>query len=404
MIIEARKSRITLCGAIERNHWKTIRAAAQLLLEHSPGGIVVDCRQVNKTTPKGVLTFEQGIAEITAQGHKIVFAGLPPDLRQTVGKIPGLRSEIIVIDTVEEAERILGIETRYTERPVGTGELHVVVVGNNLIENPALTLACRLAKRRLTHLHITYMVEVPHFLPLSASTKKIEEAGQTLDSAKSFAQDLGFPPTVEIAHVRTLEAGLHGIMSDLSPNAVFLAAPRGETQLLSKLTPIGMDLHILLGEGLTRPKGDRRSLSILLPVHEKLDPARVVSLVGRLSAVRDKEITLCALVDVSRALPLAVSPADQKIVSDRLEKIAKRLKRDRVKHKIMIHPVRDVTLGLKDLVKTLSPDLTLLDPITSEEGEKIAAALPGIGCDLLWLTRGRARGSETDMTPRQTSP
>jgi anti-anti-sigma regulatory factor len=397
MIIEARKSRITLSGAMERSHWKTIRAAAQLLLEHSPVGIVVDCRQVGKMTPEGVTTFEQGISEVTAQGHKIIFAGLPPDLRQTVGKIPGLRSEMILIDTVEEAERILGIETRYTERPVGTGELNVVVMGENLIENPAITLACLLAKRRLTRLHITHMVEVPHFLPLSASTSEVEEVGRALDSARSFAQTLGFPPTVEIAHVRTLEAGLDGVMSDLCPNAVFLAVPRGETQILSRLTQIGMDLHILLGEGaLTHHKADKRPLSILLPVHENLDTERTVTLVSRLSALKEKEVILCALVEVPRALALAVPASEAVIASAALEKISKRLRNNRVKHQIMIQPVRDFALGLKNLAKTLSPDLTILDPITAAEGEKIAAAvLPGIGCDLLWLTRGGALGAHT---------
>ncbi len=401
MIIEARKSRITLCGAMERNHWRTIRAAAQLLLTHSPGGIVVDCGQVNKTTPEGVLTFEQGIDEVTAQGHKIIFAGLPPDLRQTVGNIPGLRSEIIVMDTVEEAERILGIETRYIERPVGTGELNVVVMGEDLIETPAVVLACLLAKRRLTRLHITHMMEVPHFLPLSASPPEIEKTGRSLDLARSLAHDRGFSTTVEIAHVRTLEAGLHGVISDLSPNAVFLAMRRGETGILSRLTPMGMDLHILLGGDALNPHTRAPSpLSILLPIHEKLDTARVVTLASRLCTSRNQETILCALVEVPRALPLVVSPAEERRASQSLAKIVRKLQKDHVRHKIMIHPVRDFALGLKSLAKTLVPDLALLDPVTTEEGEEIAAtALPGICCDVLWLTRGRRSNVVRDDAP-----
>jgi anti-anti-sigma regulatory factor len=386
MIIEARKSRITLCGAIERNHWKTIRAAAQLLLEHSPGGIVIDCRQINKMTPAGAVTFEQGMDEVTAQGYKIIFAGLPRDLRQIVGKIPGLRSEMVVMDTVEEAERLLGIETRYTEKPVGTGEINVVVMGGNLAEKPAIALSCLLGNRRLTRLHITNMVEIPHFLPLSASTSQIEEAGRALDSAKSFAHDHGFPPTVEIAHVRTLEAGLTGVLSDLSPTAVFLAVPRGETRTLSRLIHAGMDLHILLGgESLSLRKDSR---PILIPIHEKLDTSRVVTLANRLSILQNREIILCDVVEVSRTLPLVVPVSYKTIASHALTKISKHLREDRINHKVIVHPVRDFTLGLKNIIKAISPGLVILDPLAASEGEKImAATVPDIGCDLLWLTR-----------------
>ncbi|MEK7702418.1 MAG: STAS domain-containing protein [Nitrospirota bacterium] len=394
MIIEARKNRITLCGAIERNHWKTIRAAAQLLLEHSPSGIVVDCRQINKTTPAGISTFEQAIDEISAQGSKMIFAGLPPALRQIVSKIRGLRSEMVVMDTVEEAERMLGIETRYNERPVGIGELNVVVMGGTMRVDPSIVLASLLGTRRLTRLHITHMVDVPQDLPLSAMTSEIEEAGRALDLARSFAERRGFPPTVEIAHIRTLEAGLNGVISDLNPNAVFLSVPHSERQILSRLIYAGMDLHVLLGgESFHRPPEKTRKLSILLPIHEKLAAARVLKLVSRFSNLPNKEVILCVVVEVPRSLPLVVPTDKAAIMNEALERFLMRFRSDRIKHRVVVLPVRDFTLGLKNVVKSLSPDCVILDPLIPEEAEKLAAAaLPNMGCDVLWLTRSRRPG------------
>lgn len=393
MIIEARKNRITLCGAIERNHWKTIRAAAQLLLEHS-SGIVVDCRQINKTTPDGIFTFEQGIHEVTAQGSKIIFAGLPPALRQAVGKMPGLRSEMVVMDTVEEAERRLGIETRYAERPVGTGELHVVVTGCGLSANPSLMLACLLGTRQLTRIHITHLVDVPQSQPLFSLTSEIEEAGRVLDSAKVFAEDRKFRSTVDIAHIRTLEAGLDGVISDLKPNAVFLSIPITKKHVLSQLICAKMDLYILLvGESSNRLTDAARPLSILLPIHEKLAASRVLKCVNSLSRLKNKEIILCVIVEVPRSLPLAVLEDQKRLATETLKKLSMRLRSDHVKFKVMIQPVRDFTLGLKGVVNAISPDWVMLDPLLPEDGVKLSnAVLPGMGCNVLWMTRSRRPG------------
>ena len=116
MIIEAREDTVTLRGAITSNIWPAIQASAALLLENHPTGIIIDCSPLTRITPKGAETFTDAARYIQEQNARIVVAGLAPELLEIGKAVPGVRSQLPVCDTVDEARASLSLEEGEVKR------------------------------------------------------------------------------------------------------------------------------------------------------------------------------------------------------------------------------------------------------------------------------------------------
>ena len=108
MIVDARANRVTLYGELNSNQWLTIKAAATLLLKRNPTGIIISCSGLEGLTPEGAVTFIHAQQYIQHNGARIVFCEVPAHLLPVLRSTPGLRSQLNVAKTLEEALASLG--------------------------------------------------------------------------------------------------------------------------------------------------------------------------------------------------------------------------------------------------------------------------------------------------------
>ncbi|HEY3283294.1 MAG TPA: STAS domain-containing protein [Armatimonadota bacterium] len=109
MIIEARDDVIRLTGAMEKNAWSSIQAALNFLLKDRPKGIIVDCLGLRIVSEEGADTFLEMIEYTQAKGKRILFCNLPENAREQVKRIPGLRSQLPIANSLEEARQSLEV-------------------------------------------------------------------------------------------------------------------------------------------------------------------------------------------------------------------------------------------------------------------------------------------------------
>lgn len=209
MIIEARGDVVQLEGALDKNLWPTIEAAANLLLRLHKQGIIVDGSGLTACSPEGAKTFRDAQEYIERHKARIVVAALPESVMDVVRATPGIRSRLPIAASVDEARASLQLH-----RP-GSPESTDKVTGGILVpllraDSPdaAAALACRLAKAAApkSRLHLLYVLEVPRNLPLNAPLPDEEAAAaRVLDAAEAVARREGVGAVRHVA--RTREAG-----------------------------------------------------------------------------------------------------------------------------------------------------------------------------------------------------
>ena len=72
MIVTARNDVVHLSGALHRIQWLTIKAAAKLLLQQHPQGILIDCSELTDVAEDGTQTFLEAMRDIQGEGARIV--------------------------------------------------------------------------------------------------------------------------------------------------------------------------------------------------------------------------------------------------------------------------------------------------------------------------------------------
>lgn len=205
MIIEARGDVVKLEGTLEKNHWPTIQAAANLLLRQHPQGILVDGCELKSVTPEGARTFGSAMDYIERYKARIVVCNLPESVTEAIRAVPGVRSRLPVAGSIEEGRASLALSRPGAVRPTGRRRtLQNILVPLLRADTPetTVTLACRLAKPegQAAHLHLAYVLEVPRHLPLNAPLPEEEAtAGKILDAAEHWVRQQGLTP---VPHVR----------------------------------------------------------------------------------------------------------------------------------------------------------------------------------------------------------
>ncbi|MGC8666606.1 MAG: universal stress protein [Chthonomonadales bacterium] len=219
MIVTTKDNVIRLTGSLVKNQWLTIKAAANLLLKTHPEGIIIDCSGLEHVTDEGARTFLDALRDIQSAGARIVVCNLPDDVQQVLRTVPGVRSQLPIARSLEEARASLQLSEPAAAEGNGRGERSagiIIPILSGLDIEHALVLAARLARDLKAPVHLVYLLEVSRNLPLTSPLLEEEEAAsRVLQEAVQRARKHGLTPFASIERVRDPDEGLLQILRNL---------------------------------------------------------------------------------------------------------------------------------------------------------------------------------------------
>ena len=176
MIIEAKGDVIKIRGALVENQWTAIKSSVSLLLSDHPRGIIIDASGLTEVTEAGARTFFDASNFLQAQNSRIVVAGMPEDILAEIRNIPGIRSQLVIAPTVEDARASLdacgvGVVCEGKEKPV----VLVPLIG---AWHKALQFAATEAAARHAEIHLLFIFQVPRNLPLGVPMPELEQEAE----------------------------------------------------------------------------------------------------------------------------------------------------------------------------------------------------------------------------------
>lgn len=218
MIVEARRDVITLRGALIDNQWPTIQAAAKMLLDEHPGGIVIDCSQINQMTEAGARTFLDAIRYIQRNDARIIVAGLSEESLEVIRGVRAVISQMPTAPTVDDARASLGLgdlSSTPLDTSTGLNVFAVLLVGD---WQRAAHIACQVADRRHDEVHLIEIIKVPRSVPLATPLPEAEAlARRQLDDSERIAKACRINVIRHVERVRTLAEGIQRVFSTLKP-------------------------------------------------------------------------------------------------------------------------------------------------------------------------------------------
>ena len=221
MIVEARRDVITLRGSLTEDEWPTIQAAARVLLEEHPRGIIIDCSQLTETTEAGAKTFMDAIRYIQKHDARIIVAGLPDNALEVIRGVRAIASQLPIAPTVDDARASLGLEDLVTAmQDSRLRDIAVLLVGD---WEHAMEIACSVADRRRDELHMIDFLRVPRTMPLASPIPEAEAmARRKLDDAERKSKSCKIASVRHVERVRTVAEGMQRVVSLLKPQAIIL--------------------------------------------------------------------------------------------------------------------------------------------------------------------------------------
>jgi anti-anti-sigma regulatory factor len=253
MIIEARDDTITLRGDVKSNIWPAIQAAAALLLANHPTGIIIDASGVAKFTAKGAETFADAFKYISSQNARIIVTGLDPELAEIGKAVPGVRSQVPLADTVEEARASIELEEPTPQR----GKAHIAGVAPLVGNWPrAIYHADKLGLGENCEIHLVDLIKVPRTLPIGTPLPERETASrERLDRAKGMVQESGLRSFAHAEHVRSESAGLLQFAERLKADFAVVSLDAGtaedphidESEAMSLAEAPGFEVSLIKG-------------------------------------------------------------------------------------------------------------------------------------------------------------
>ncbi len=227
MIVEARQDTVNLLGALTRNHWLTIKAAANLLLKRNPAGIIINCAGITECTEEGAETFADAQAYIQKHGARIVLCDIPEHVMEVLRRVPGVRSQLPVACTMAQARASLGLPSTYESAEVGAEKVVLLPVWQGLDAEYAAQHALHMTRDQHAVLHIVYILVVPQKLALTTPMPEEEQAAQsTLTRLEEMAKRARVKVEKRVERCRDLARGI-----------VMAAEQEHASQLILGVTP-----------------------------------------------------------------------------------------------------------------------------------------------------------------------
>lgn len=230
MIIETRDDVVRLSGSLHKNQWMTIKAAANLLLQNHPEGIIIDCGNLEDISENGAKTFLEAMRDIEAARARIIVAALPEAMLGICRTVPGVRSQLPIADSVEAARASLRVHHRPLAPLVGgdpsrRGSAILVPLLAGLELAYGATLASRLIRAGRGEVHLVYFLEVARTLPLNAPlAEKEQEAQAALTQAAQLARQQNVVAAEHVERVRDATEGILAAIKALGAEMVVLGA------------------------------------------------------------------------------------------------------------------------------------------------------------------------------------
>lgn len=223
MIVEVRGDVVYLEGHLDSNLWPAIKAAVNLSLKRHPHGIVVDCSQLLSCTDDGLTMFLNAMDYIHAFGARVIICNVPDEILEKIRQTQGMRSQLPIARTLEEARASLELETMFSPSAgIKSDKILLVPVLEVLDVSRGVSLAKELAKAVHSEIHLVYFLEVPKTLPLGAplpeaealAQKKLKEAEALFSPPdKKQARKAGEPRVSLVLHVERTREVSSGILS-----------------------------------------------------------------------------------------------------------------------------------------------------------------------------------------------
>lgn len=222
MIVYTKDDTVKLSGSLVRNQWLTIKAAAMVLLKEHPEGILIDGGELVTVTEEGARTFLDAVKDIQSAGARIVVCNLPQSVLDVLKTVPGVRSQIALSMSVEEARESLRSDLTCADE-IPKGAIIVPVIPGVDVA-AAIRLAALVSRERHLPVGIATFVVVARQLPLSAPQPDEEAAAQrTAFEAVALARQHGLACAVHMARVRDRRDGLLAVLTQYEARVVVVA-------------------------------------------------------------------------------------------------------------------------------------------------------------------------------------
>lgn len=361
MIIEARDDTITLRGEVKSNIWPAIQAAAALLLENHPTGIILDGSGLTKITPKGAETFAHAFAYIASQNARIMVVGLTDEMLEIGKTVPGVRSQLPIAASVEEARSSLELGELTPRRGKARVAAVVPILGN---WRRAVYFADKLACGENCEVHLVDLIKVPRTLPLGSPLPEREAAGQQrLEEAQGLVRKTGLKSFSHVERVRS-ESGLDEFAKRLNANFSVISIDRAgkdeprmdETEGLSLQEATVLEMSLIKG---APSEPTQPPMNIVVPATGAWDHA--VEHACKLAAGEDAQVKVVYVIAIPRTEALDASKPDAEAAAADCAKEALRIGRKYgVKISATSERVRDPVLGFVKLVEAGKFDLAVV--------------------------------------------
>lgn len=393
MIIEAREDTITLTGLVSGNIWPAIQAAAAMLLKEHPTGIIIDCSEIEGITQEGGETFAHAFGYIADHNARIVVSGLKPEQLETVREVPGVRSQLPLAASVEEARASFRLEELELHRGRARIAAVVPMLGN---WQRAVFHADRLALGENSEVHLLDLIKVPRTLPLGTPLKDREEAGQErLRAAEALVKKTKLKSFVHVRRVRSNSGGLGEFTTALKADFAVVSLDCGERETpivedetaMAQFPASGCEVSLIKGSPEDTQASPQR---VMVPAVGNWEHALEHScrLVRRDQAL----VELISIIPIPRAQALDIPMPDADAEAEYNGKEAARIARKYgVKLETRTERVRDAIVGFGGIVKADRPDLVVVGvgkqteaafPVAQGMAESLLSSVP---CEVVLL-------------------
>lgn len=362
MIIEARDDTITLRGEVKSNIWPAIQAAAALLLENHPTGIIIDGSPITKITAKGAETFSDAFAFIVSQNARIMVVGLTDEEIEIGKTVPGVRSQLPIAATIEEARYSLELGEATLRRGKAQTAGVVPMLGN---WKRAVYFADKLAIGENCEIHLVDLIRVPRTLPLGSPLPDREEQGQKrLEEGQGLVKQTGLSSFIHVHRVRS-GTELGGFAEKLGANFALISIDacaddclrmeQSEALSLQEAAP----LEVALIKG-SPEKPNQPALNVVVPATGAWSLA-VQHACKFVEGEPNAKVTVVSIIAVPRSQALDTPKPDADAAAADSAREAKRIgKRYGVAINHISERVRDPVLGFLKIVEEGKFDLAVV--------------------------------------------
>ena len=397
MIIEAREDTITLRGAITSNIWPAIQAAAALLLENHPTGIIIDCFALTKITAKGADTLADAFAYISSRDARIIVAGLSPEFLE-IGKVaPAVRAQLPLADSVEEARASMRLEEVTPKTGKARVRAVVPIFGN---WRRAVRLADKLAIGESCEVHLVDLIKVSRTLPIGTPLPERESEGQArVEAATAAVRQTRIKSFSHVERVRSESAGLAEFMDRVHADFTVVSIDRPglsephieEFEAMSLFEATGCEISLVKGSPREAPE---------MAVAEAIVPAvgaweHALEHACRICSGGDARVTVVYVMTIPRSLPIDASMPDDEVAADDCKKEALRIgRRYGARVNPVVERVREPIQGFMRIVTADNYDLAVVGVMRETSGDyhiahaTAEALLNELPCEVVFLRVG----------------